>query len=511
MSIDYEAEVARLVAELRTRDKDPAYADAPVLDSYARISRKASAAVEEKTTVQTWRNLLRIQSDGYRLGEVLVDEARSAWRLDGHRPAFNEVVARCASGASGGVVARFVDRLARQPWDMEQLIRVGEDRPYRIVTDADTYRFERWREIDQLRGEVKAARRDSQVKSEKVRDKVRVRHLSGDNSGGTPPFGHRWQDTDVPDDQLTAERKAIVWGYDAIIAGRSWGWVAKEWNARGLAPRRNTTWNALSVRMCLSLPRHAGLLTHKGEVVGHLRTGTAIVTRAVFDDFCRVLDGRRVGRQPGEGSHFLSNVLRCDACGRPMVGSRMAGTYDDGSPRRMYRCPPQGCGRVAVDARAAERWAGRQVVAVMSAPEHAQTVTRRGEELAELGRRIQLIQDAITQLDARTPGVHPDRVVQHQARIMAHEDELTPLLNQRDALYAERRAGATVMDVAALRHNWADATPAERRELCRLTMPNGFYVAPVGRGAWLRGDDILTRFSMVRGEARPRRLVGEVA
>ena len=119
-----------------------------------------------------------------RLGELLTDEVRSAWKEDGKRPAFAAVLERCRTRASHGVDRAMGRPAARQPWDLEQLLHVGDKTRYRVITKTDTYHFDKWREVDELRGEIRAGQRESGVKSASIRDKVGVRLDNGDGATG---------------------------------------------------------------------------------------------------------------------------------------------------------------------------------------------------------------------------------------------------------------------------------------------------------------------------------------
>src|SRR4029078_180764 len=86
--IDYPHEISMIVKRLRDRDADPTFADAPVLDSYARISKIMNAGDDEKTDRQTLDILRNIEKRHARLGEILTDDKRSAWKRHGKRPAW---------------------------------------------------------------------------------------------------------------------------------------------------------------------------------------------------------------------------------------------------------------------------------------------------------------------------------------------------------------------------------------------------------------------------------------
>jgi hypothetical protein len=526
-TVDYEAEVAALVARLRERDSDPAYADAPVWDTYARISRKYSRTDEDKTIRQTWRNLREMERRHVRLGLVLVDEARSAWVKGGSRPAWDVLLERIRARDCTGVVVKFVARIMRQDRDCVTLVDAieethGKTGRFVLVGDRHEYNVGRAGDNKRLRDAVSDAQAESDEKSERIRERNEDRLAEGWDNNGPSPFGHRWESErlSISDAQLETERAAVAWGYSAVVErDESWGYVANEWNSRGLTTRLGNRWDGQRVAQCLVLPRHAGL-TRKGAKV-HGRQAdpsTAIVSPAMYERLMVKLDGRSKGRQPAEtvvvdevkveSPHFVSKSIRCGRCGYGMVGSMQTGTYADGTRRHYYKCPPKGCNSCGVDGRAAHTWAGAVVVRVLSRPDHAAMMARRDSRLRELAERIHEYETATAQLREEAVAIHVSRVAQLaevRATIARYERELSPLLDERERLQSVATAEATPVDVDELIAKWNAATPMEKRRMVRLAMPDGFYVEPVGRGARIRGADILSRFSVERGKATPRR------
>lgn len=116
------------VAKLASRDDDPQYADALVLDAYARISKSPETGDLEKTDRQLADILDNIERRHARLGQVLRDDNKSAWRVNAKRPDFEVLTKRLESGQSNGVVCWHTDRLMRQPRDLENLIDLSRKR-----------------------------------------------------------------------------------------------------------------------------------------------------------------------------------------------------------------------------------------------------------------------------------------------------------------------------------------------------------------------------------------------
>ncbi|MDQ1294650.1 MAG: invertase Pin-like site-specific recombinase [Actinomycetota bacterium] len=87
-------QVNDLIDTLRAHEDDPAFADAPVLDVYGRISINPETGETEKFDRQiedTLREVLLLRA---RLGEVLRDDGKSAWKAGAKRPGWERSLVR---------------------------------------------------------------------------------------------------------------------------------------------------------------------------------------------------------------------------------------------------------------------------------------------------------------------------------------------------------------------------------------------------------------------------------
>src|SRR5664280_2912563 len=80
-----------LAAALRARDAEPAYATAPVLDVYGRISKDPETGETEKVDRQLVDTLVEVGRRHARLGQVLRDDGKSAWSPQARRPGWETV------------------------------------------------------------------------------------------------------------------------------------------------------------------------------------------------------------------------------------------------------------------------------------------------------------------------------------------------------------------------------------------------------------------------------------
>lgn len=120
----------------------------------------------------------------------------------------------------------------------------------------------------------------------------------------------------------------------AVLAGRSVPSVARDWNTRGVLTSRGGRWDTTAVRRVLLRPRNAGLLEHKGRVVGPA-AWPAVVSEAALARLRAILDhpDARTG-QPSPRA-LGSGIYLCGVCGLTMRrngGSRRNPALD------AYRC-----------------------------------------------------------------------------------------------------------------------------------------------------------------------------
>src|SRR5688572_12618277 len=59
---------------------------------------------------------------------VFKDNSRSAWQRNRRRPAWDAMLAAVDDGQVGAIVVYHGDRLIRQPWDLELLLRLADDK-----------------------------------------------------------------------------------------------------------------------------------------------------------------------------------------------------------------------------------------------------------------------------------------------------------------------------------------------------------------------------------------------
>ncbi len=474
-----------VAARLRERDHDPVFASADVLDASARISRNPDN--EDDETEKTDRQLLdclrEVERRGARLGRVLRDDNKSAWQRNRKRPGWDELVDRLKNRQAQGVVVWHTDRLMRQPFDLEVLIALA-DSGLTVASCFGEYDLASSDDRFTLRVLTAAACKESDNTSRRQRRKAAARREASVMGNGQRAFGHPGKGTDA--ELVERERAALVEAIDAYLdQGETLAAIARSWNAAGLTTTIGRKWDGLTVAKALNNPRHAGLYEAQP---GALRTATnvqPIISVDRFEQIASSFAARRRGR-PYSGDHILSGVGRCGDCKRGLSGMIRPGTsrdtYDDGQPRRIYRC--KSCGQ-QIDARIAERWVRDRVIKRLSDPKHAEQIARRSRAVAAVSAKIaQAEQLAVTLADRL--GREEIALDRYDAAAAPLDARLAKLTAERDELLkagADEHAQAESEDaVSAL---WDDerTTPAERRAMITRAIPRGFILYRGARGS----------------------------
>lgn len=232
---------------------------------------------------------------GGQLIRMFVDNDISASRYaTKKRHDYDELIDMVRLGLADRVIVYDLDRLLRKPRELEDLIDLVDARAgFPVVnltgeldlTTADGRYFARMR--------VAQAAKESDDISRRVRRANEAIAAKGGSLGRTRAFGyacngrHHPQDCpdkngecdrhcDIPDCRhdgrsvIPSEATLLRQAAADVLAGESITGVARRWNAAGVKTVRDGTrgWMPTTVRVVLTGPRQAGLVVHRGEVVG---------------------------------------------------------------------------------------------------------------------------------------------------------------------------------------------------------------------------------------------------
>jgi|GEM_PF-987933 len=429
--------------------------DKPLIDIYARLSFAADGT-EINVDEQIEMGRADVKARRGKVGKIFKDNSRSAWNLKVVRPEWEALMTRLEAGESDGVWVLDPTRFSRKVLEGERLVEIA--RQGRLVwSNAGEYSLNTADGRKAFRDAMTAAAAESDKISERVARGKRRRARRGTNPHGPKGFGvDRWTPAPpgwergeprewVSDEQIERERAAVRDCYDRLFGPVpvTVSALAAEFNAAGLLTSRGGLWQRDQFARMLCSPRHAGLITIRGELIGEEANPARppIVTREEWERMCALLAARRPGRPLGR-VHVLSGLVRCGRCGRRVYGFHITGAepYADGSTRVEYRCRREpglpGCGRNSIDGQAAEaavanamerRLADPRRAAVM-AERFAVTVSARATLTAEIVR----LNEEADALSDKTAAWGVDRVDRQMAPLLARIDELTGQLAEMD-------------------------------------------------------------------------------
>lgn len=308
------------------------------------------------------------QRKGWVVGERYVDDDVSAY--GGHvRPAYRRMLDDVSAGLVDAVVVWHLDRLHRQPKELEDFFEVCDRaglRSLASVTGDVDLATDDGRFMARVLGAV--ARKESDDKSRRIRRKALELAQAGKNAGGgTRPYGYEADRITVREDEAQVVRACAA----RFLAGESIRSICSDLNDRGIRTVKEGEWRTQVLRRLLMSGRISGQREHRGELVakaewpGIIDVADTERLRALLSD-----PERRTNRSARR--YLLVRLLRCGLCGELLVSR----PRDDG--RRRYICArgPNyvGCGRLYVIADELENFVVEAILYRLDSPQLAATL-----------------------------------------------------------------------------------------------------------------------------------------
>lgn len=424
---------------------------------------------------------------GWGIGRVIVENDTSAFKRkkirlpDGRhelrtvRPGFRETLDLLSTGANDGLIAIDLDRGARDPRDLEDLIDVVESRHPRIPVESVTgsLRLANDSDVTMARVMVAIANKSSRDTSRRLR-----MHQEGLAENGLPSGGgHRAYGFER--DGMTVidhEVEVIKW-----MAGRVLD-EADPWSlsriARDLTARRiptatgKDTWGERSVSSILTGPRVAGLRRYQGRIAGRA-AWPAILEQQTWEQVCAALSSRAGGGRSNRLKRWLTGVLICGLCDQFLIGSRAP---QPGEHR--YWCAPHkgGCGKITISARHCEAEIEAQVLEYLSDRTNLRSLAAAQESVDLRAVRDHLAEDEELLRDLAVEWANKRMTLatyrDARAIIAARVEEAQSLL-----LVSAPRSVRRVLQAGDVAEIWRDLSAGDKRDLV-LACVKGYRVMP---------------------------------
>jgi len=280
---------------------------------YLRISLDQTG---EGLAVQRQRELCLaiLGQRGWEPAGEYVDNSISATDATKKRPGYDALIADLDAGRFDAVVCYDLDRLTRQPRQLEDWIDRAERGRLALVTangEADLTT-----DAGRLFARIKLAVARSEVerKSRRQRDAAKQR-----SELGRPPLGVRLTGYTPKGDLISDEAVVVRRMFEEITAGATLKAIARGLESDGIQTRHGKPWNPSSVRTILTNPRYAGRAVYQGRETGDRGAWPPIVTDDEYDVVQAILDNPERRRQQGTERRWLgSGLYLCGVCDQPV-------------------------------------------------------------------------------------------------------------------------------------------------------------------------------------------------
>lgn len=139
-----------------------------------------------------------------------------------------------------------------------------------------------------------------------------------------------------------SEAAAVVHACEAILSGASLKSLATQIVCAGLPTSHGNEHRGANLRAILLKPRNAGLMKHRGEIVGRA-DWMPLVDEATWRSVVAVLeDPARMPSATNARKHLGSNLYLCGVCGATLKASSKPNRRGGGT-RPVYRCRVKDC------------------------------------------------------------------------------------------------------------------------------------------------------------------------
>jgi DNA invertase Pin-like site-specific DNA recombinase len=262
---------------------------------------------------------------GWQVGRVIVENDTSAFKRrkiklpDGRvgmrvvRPGWRAMLDDLYSGRADGMIGLDLDRAARDPRDLEDLIDVVESRSPRIPVESVTgsLRLANDADVTMARVMVAVANKSSRDTARRVAARREQKASEGRFGGGRRPFGYE------PDGvTVRAEEAAEVarWA-DWLLAGDSMNSLLADLRQREVPTVTGAPWSSRTIRDILLRPRNAGIAVYRGQEIG-AAAWPAILSEDVWRAVVALLGNSARRSSPGNSPKWLGSLIyRCGVCG----------------------------------------------------------------------------------------------------------------------------------------------------------------------------------------------------
>lgn len=360
---------------------------------YARISQDRSAQ-ELGVTRQLQDCYAEAARRGWTVADEYVDDDISAYSGK-KRPQYQRLLEDVSGGRVDAVIVWRLDRLHRQPRELEHFVdvctRAGIGDVVSLAGEFDLGKSEGLFTA-RIMGAVAAA--DSQVKSERIRRQSQQSAEAGlPHMGGPRPFGFQADKVTHEANEAEVIRELAV----RALAGETLTSLATWLQESGVKTVGGKEWRTTTLRGLLTNGRIWGMRAHRGQILGP-GVWEPIITAEQGERLRRKLldPARRTNHSARR--YLLSGILVCGKCGN-RLHSTPRGQY------RRYGCrkgaDSAGCGGIFVYADKLEQYVEKALLHRLDSPAMHEALTEDSvdkERARELADKIDQDKDRLDKL-----------------------------------------------------------------------------------------------------------------
>jgi DNA invertase Pin-like site-specific DNA recombinase len=425
------------------------------------------------------------------------DNDLSAYKPNVVRPDFEQMLKDLDAGIIKGVVVYNLDRLTRQPRELERLIEIYDRHQGLIfaslegdinLATSDGRTMARVLVAFANKASSDTARRVKRKQQDLATKEFKLVH------GGRVPFG--W----MPDGETAdpAAKREILKAHERIMSGDKISDIRDDWLARDVIPKsrsgkrfgKKEGLQHSTVTRMLTNPALAGIKVYRGEVVrgegGEPVKGAwePLCSPERLEEVTAELEGRSNRHVPSNASYLLSGIARCGKCGGPMRGQYRKDRKDNRIPAYCCHQEKGGCGGVSRKAEPIDDLIIDLILADEERVKQKAAVTAPSWEGAA---QLAEVQGEIEELkQAKDKGlVSISTVIQFMPGLEAKRDKL--LAEQRRALAAQR----TAQVITTASRDSFDALSIERQKMRVLQSLDAVIIHPAGKGAKKFDPDLI--------------------
>jgi site-specific DNA recombinase len=262
-----------------------------------------------------------IEARGWALAGVYSDNSISASDSKKFRPGYAELQRDYAEGLFDALVVWDLDRLTRQPRQLEDWIDAAEGRGLALVTtngEADLTT-----DGGRMYARIKLAVARAEIERKSARHR---RALKQHAEAGRIPHGPRLFGYTAGGNIEPTESVIVADIFERFYAGESLRSVTRLLQDQGVPTRSGRPWSTRTVRDMLTNPRYAGWAVYQGDIStdndGNPLRGqwSPLVSEEVFDVIrARLSDPSRKTNRVGTDRRYLgSSLYVCDTCDGPI-------------------------------------------------------------------------------------------------------------------------------------------------------------------------------------------------